>query len=261
MATNAAKLPNFFPEPEKYGLYNPSEEWVDLEWGGKSMRLPGCKDLSQRPCLFDTGEPVPGTYVMQDQYTTSEYGIPGPGSSYNWKAADAIRNMLGIDVTSGKANSAWTSRGITFLPPVVDRDTFEAVKQDAERRFADHVVAWAEAEIAAEQTKIEVSKKAGITPAPPGVSYQRALIILQKRNERLGGAVQHDEEIIEESEADLFAEVKAVAMEMAEKAAKGKEIDKKELAEQLLDDPAIRKHLTKQAKWRIRKVGHLPDKE
>lgn len=258
-----ASLPSFINKPEEYGLYNPSEDHIDLLWGGKSMRIPGCRDISRDPCHFDgvEGPPVPGTLIIRDSYTSGLDGqMPMPGSAYNWKAADAIRLMLGIDVKTRLAHSTKYKRGITFIPPVIDQDTYEAVKADAEARFATHKIAWAEAEVRAYEEALDRCKRAGVSAPPPDSGYNRAVIILSQHRNRISGQVAHADSVIEDSEAATVAAMKAIAMEMAEEAAKGKEIDKKKLAEQLLDDPEVRQHLSKKAKYRIRKVGHMPEK-
>lgn len=268
MASQATPLPSFAAKPEQYGLYNPSEEWIDLMWAGKSMRLPGCKDLSRAPCKFVDGAPIPGTLVIQDSYTSNAEGmVPQPGSAYNWKAADAIRNMLGIDIETGEARSTKAARGITFIPPVVDRDTFKAVQADAERRYGISLVAWAETTIQEYETRVAHAKEAGAGVPAPDPDYKRALVIQKKHMDRIGASMPTEDRATESFDDmegfDEEAAIMAEAMVLAKDAAEGKEVDEKKLAENLIAKPHIRRHLARTArqKYSVRKKGHLPEDE
>jgi hypothetical protein len=261
MTSPAVSLPSFINKPEEYGLYNPSEQYIDLQWGGRSMRLPGCRDISRDPCKFQEDESdVPGTLIIKDGYTQGLDGlIPKPGSAFNWKASDAIRNMLGIDIETGIAHSTKAGRGITFVPPVIDKNTFESIKQDAERRFASHQVAWAEAEVRAYEEALDKAKRAGVSAPPPDSGYNQAVVILSEHRNRTLSQVAQVDEVISQQDAEEIAGMEALALEMAQQAAEGKNIDEKKLAADLLKKPAIRKHLQKE--YSIRKRGHLPEKE
>jgi len=261
MATSAipkTALPSFVNKPEEYGLYNPSEQWVDLQWGGRSMRLPGCKDISHTPCHFDdqAKTPIPGTLIIKDGYTAGLDGlIPQQGSPYNWKASSAIRMMLGIDIETGIAHSTKAGRGITFIPPVLDQNTFAAVQADASERFVTHEIAWAEGEVAARKQSIERHERAGEAAPPPDQGYHKAIVILAKAG--AGREVPSEPEVTEEDVKEI-AGIEALALEMASEIAKGKAVDENELAESLLKKPAVRKHLQKQ--FSIRKRGHQEEK-
>jgi hypothetical protein len=264
----ATPLPSFVAKPEQYGLYNPSEEFIDLMWAGKSMRLPGCKDISRAPCKFVDGAPIPGTLVIEDSYThTAEGSIPQPGSAFNWKAADAIRNLLGIDIETGEARSTKAAKGITFLPPVIDRDTFKVVQSDAERRYGEHLIGWAEEYIQGFESRVAKAKEAGFAAPAPDPDYNRALVIQKKHMDRLGASMPIEDRAtkVAEDMTDFNEEaaIMAEAMAMAKEAAEGKEIDEKQLAEKLVAKPEIRRHLARTAKqkYSIRKKGHLPDEE
>lgn len=257
-----AKMPSFHAEPEKYGLYNPDVKFHDLMWGGKSIRIPGCHEVATEPCTFnDNDEPVPGTVIIKDSYAplAGEGRTPLPGSAFNWKAADAIRNVLGIDIDTGQAHSTKAARGITFLPPVVDRDTFEAVKQDAERRFAESEVQWALDEVRGYEEALDKSKRAGVSAPPPDSGYNRAVVILAEHRKRTLGEAARSDEVISEADAEEIAGIEALAMEMAERAAKDKEVDTKKLASELMKKPEVRKHL--QREYSIRKRGHVEKRE
>lgn len=259
MASPAVPLPSFVNKPEEYGLYNPAEEYLDLTWGGKSMRLPGCRDVSRAPCKFDDGQDIPGTLIIKDSYTAGLDGlIPKVGSSFNWKASAAIRNMLGIDLNTGVAHSTKAGRGITFLPPIIDRNTFESVKQDAERRYAAHLIAWAQAEVRTYEEALDRSKRAGVSAPPPDSGYNKAVIILSEHRSRIVGTPEQADEMISQQDAVEIAGMEALALEMAEQAAEGKEIDTKKLASDLMKRPEIRKHLQKE--FSIRKRGHMEEK-
>jgi hypothetical protein len=262
MATSAipqAALPTFINKPEEYGLYNPSQDWIDLTWGGRSMRLPGCEKISLTPCHFDdeAKTPVPGTLIIVDGYTAGLDGlIPKQGSPFNWKASAAIRMMLGIDVETGIAHSTKAGRGITFIPPVIDHDTFEAVKVDADIRYVSHEIAWAEAEVAARAQSVDLHQRAGEIAPAADAGYNKAILILSKSRGESPEKVA--EATVNESDVGAIAAIEALAMEMAVEAAKGKEIDVKALADSLMKKPEVRKHLQKT--YSIRKRGHQEEK-
>lgn len=254
-----AAMPHFISKPEEYGLYNPSPEAVSLKWSGRSITLPGCLEQSLVPCHFDTGEEIPGSYLVRDCYQAGVDGlIPKVGSAFNWRAAEAIRNLLGIDVETGIAHSTKAARGISFIPAILDKATMEAVIADSRTRWASHEVKWAENEIRTYQSAQELAQRAGTTAPAPDSGYHKAQVILGEHRTRVLLTTSQVDEAVSESDAEEIAGMKVIAIEMAEKAAKGKDIDKLKLAEDLMEDPSVRKHLQKTHS--IRKRGYKEEK-
>jgi len=260
MMASPAALPSFVNKPEEYGLFNPAEEHIDLLWGGRMIRIPGCRDISPAPCKFEEDNtPVPGTFIVKDTYGPGADGrIPQAGSAFNWKASDAIRNLLGIDVNSGIASSTKAARGITFCPPVLDQNTFQALKSDAEARYSAHQIAWAEVEVRTYEEALDKSKRAGVMAPPPDSGYNKAVLILNEHRTRITAQIAHTDSVISEQDVKEIAGMEALALEMAKTAAEGKEIDEKKLASDLMKKPEVRKFLQKE--YSIRQRGHMPEK-
>lgn len=260
----APQLPSFEVKPQEFGLYNPDTRFLDLMWAGKSLRIPGCKDISRDPCKFDDGIPIPGTLVIRDGYMMKPDGtFPMVGSPYNWRADEAIRNLLQLDPDTKLPTGVWSERGITFVPPVIDRRTFEAVLIDANRRFGGHLVKWAEETIRAHEVRVDKAKEHGMNAPAPHPDYARALRIREEHMQSLGvvieAAAMKQSEGADEAEKVIEDRIAKIAELVISKIGDQANVDKKKMAEMLMEDKEVRSHLSKT--HMIRKRGHLPGRD
>jgi len=252
-------VPQYFkPEPRAYTLHNASPDSFDIRWGGLMFTVPGVNEVGPKPAVYDDGEPIPGTCVLVD---ASSYGPDGTVMRGNWRAEDAIRNVLGIDPETGHATGMAARHGISFLPPKPSKQLVVKIREDGEKRWYESQVEWAEHETAAYQVAIERAKDAGALPPTPGKDYRRAVTILERHHKRIdamfGKAEEVGEKISHDDEIEMEVWLKAKAIQLAEKAATDMEVDKTKVAEEMLADPKIRRHLQKQ--WSIRKRGYTKE--
>lgn len=249
-------IPPFRVTPNEYSLHNAAPETFDLQWGGLRFTIPAVDVVGTKAAAYDTGEKIPGTCVLKDAGAPGREGIV---ESKNWRAEDAIRNVLGIDLETGKATGVAARHGISFLPDKPTRQLVAEVREHGERRWHDSQVEWAEREVASYQGAIEKSKEAGVIPPRPGKDYRKALTILDRYHKEIdkvfGRAAEETvEAVTHDDEIEMEVYLKAAALQMAGKVAAEKEVDKNVLADEMLQDPKIRKHLQK--KFSIRKKGH-----
>lgn len=250
--------PNYMPSigysPNRFTLHNAAPERKNFRWAGLAFTLPAVDEVGPRPALDADGEPIPGTLVLQDAITTDKDGtLPAPGSPPNWLAFEAIRNVLGVDPTTKVASGMLAKSGVSFLPPDPTKDLIARVREDGKRRYMESMVDWAQYTIAAYEARIVAARSAGVTPPPPDRDFGRAhAIISVARAEEKQAPVE-----VPPDEDEIMAEarMKALAMEMASKAAEESNVDKAALAEKLLLDPKVRAFLSR--KYQFRKRGHV----
>lgn len=252
---SAQTIPAFGFTPNEFVLHNASPELVDLKWGGVMFTLPPVDVVGPKAAKDVDGDPIPGTLVLRDALVMDKEGtIPPVGSPANWLAFEAIRNLLGIDPVTKEARGAPAKAGLSFLPNSPSKDVIAAVRADGTRRYQEHRVEWAQYTVSAYESRVAACKMVGVPPPPPDQDYAKALIVL-KRNEAKFKAEISEAGVSDDEEVAFMAFAKARAMEMAEAAAAGKNVDKAQLAEELLKDPKVRIHL--QRKYSIRQRGYL----
>jgi hypothetical protein len=182
--------------------------------------------------------------------------VPPLGSPPNWSAFEAIRNVLGVNASTKKAEGVLAKAGVSYLPNTPTKDVIAFVRADGEARYREYQLEWAEHTVGAYEAVVQKAREVGVVPRPPGKDYLKATVILgaQKRvieqSMRVPNPQATDDE---EMEFEVYA--KAAAMELAAKGAEGKNVDKAQLAEELLKDPKVRAHLSR--KFSIRQRGHL----
>lgn len=251
-------MPDLGFQPNRFTLHNATPERIDMRWGGLAFTLPAVDEVGPKSAQYEDGTPIPGTLVLQDAITTDRDGIVPPlGSPPNWLAFEAIRNVLGVDTITKKAEGALAKAGVSFLPNSPTREVVAFVRADGEKRYQEHLLDWAEHTVSAYQAIVQKSREVGVVPAPPGRDYMKATVILSERRKTLEKTMQAAPSTVEEdAEMEALTFAKAKAMELAEKAAAGKGIDRKALAEEIMQDPEMRAYLMQKG-YRIRKKGHL----
>lgn len=257
-------LPDFKPQVMSYTLHNATPEEIVLRWGGLQMTVPPVGTVGHRPALDANGDPIPGTFVIKDTYTSRpDGGIPRKGDPPNWFAATAIRNILKIDPETGEAVGPDAKKGISVLPASPTPAMIQEAMESGKARYESFLVEWATDIVNGYQVARDRNQQAGYAPPPPGAEYQKAVLILEKSHAKMKsdlGMVEASETVDEELDDDFEAFALAEAMAKAKRAAEAvPDVDPAELAAKLLERPEVRQKLKK--KYRIRKVGHMPDSE
>lgn len=252
-------IPNFGYKPQAFTVHNPSPEAVNVRWAGLAFTVPPADTLSHKPGKYDDGGVIPGTLSLEDAYSFGPDGnLPNPGAPPNWFAAEAVRNMLGID-SQGIATSPYAKRGLSVLPPNPTREQVAEIAAAGMKRYHQFLVDWAQYTVMAWADSAERARRAGVAAVPPGRDYYKAEIIIKKHNEEmkkmLGYVPQQAEQEIADDDIEFQAYAIAEAMKIAKTVADDKNVSSAELAEKMIEDPKIRQQLMK--KYRIRKVGHL----
>lgn len=245
--------PNFAPQRQKFILVNSSPEQVVLRWAGLQLTLPPVDAVGHRPGKYDTGADIPGSYLIEDAYTFNPDGtIPAAGSPPNWLATEAIRSLLGINPKTGEAISPFAMKGISVMADTPSIEQVEEVKAEGAKRYEQFLWDWANETVTGYEVARDKAQAAGVNARPPGQDYHKAMAILSKAGDAHPAPV---EEAVDEKFLSNEAEIRVLAIEMAEKAAKDKDIDKLALADSFMEDPEVRRHLMR--KFSIRKRGHM----
>ncbi|MCP4900222.1 MAG: hypothetical protein GY906_24890 [bacterium] len=258
-------MPDFKPQVQSFVLHNATPEALILKWGGLQMTVPPVDEVGHRPALDEHGAKIPGTFVIKDTYTVRADGhAPTKGDPPNWFASAAIKNILKIDTETGEATGSYAKKGISVLPASPTPTMLKEVKEAGRTRYDQFLITWATECINAYQTAREVNSRAGYAPPPPGQDYQRAIFVLEKSHAKMKQDLGLVDTLSQDMDDDLDEEFETFAL--AEAMAKAKraasavpDVDPAELAAKLLENPDVRNKLKK--KYRIRKVGHMPDGE
>lgn len=256
--TQSQFLPDFMVKPRRYCLHNASPDMIDITWGGLKFVLPPVDAIGPKPARYPDDTPIPGTCIVQDSYCFDKEGaIPSTSDPPNWLAAEAIRNVLGIDPNTGEAVSPYARKGVSFIPENPTREQVDEVRHQGEQRYQEFMVGWADQTLTAYAEAAERARRVGVEPKPPGPAYQKALLIMGRYKDSLERTLKRETDLVEraadEEELEVAAYVKARAMKMAEKAAEKTNVDKVKLAEELLQDPDVRNSLKRG--YSIRKRG------
>ena len=256
MSATMPYIPEFKITPRRFTLHNSAPEPFVQKWAGLVFTIPAVDIVGPKAAEYDDGSPIPGTLVLQD---SSAPGRDGTIEQGNWKAEDTIRNVLGINLDTGQAEGMAALAGISFVPNAPSRETLVQIRTAGELRWHDSQVQWAEHETAARMAALELAKEHGTPPPTPSPDYRRATLILEryykKVDETFGkSADELVEAVTHEDEIEMEIYLKAAAIKMAEKVSEEMDVDKNKVAEEMLADPKIRKHLQK--KFSIRKKGH-----
>ncbi len=264
--STAFNVPELGYRLNRFTLHNSSPEEMTLMWAARPFTLPARDQVGPKAAKYDTGEPIPGTLVLEDGWTVSADGTIPTGGPPNWLAFEAIRNVLGVDPITKKATGVYAKAGISFLPDAPSKELVQKIVADGMHRYEESQIVWADSVVAGFQVAIQRSKEAGMAPPPPSSDYLKATVLLEKRKKEIEALYgKASETPPDDAELEFLAFAEAAAMEMATKAAAGKEVDKAELANKLLQDPEVRAHLQRKYQYRIRKKGYEgvpgPDEE
>lgn len=254
-------IPDFKFEPERYALHNARPEPLDLMWSGLRFTLPPVDMVGPKPALFAEDEmPIPGTIVLKDAFTFDKEGaLPGQGEAYNWRAKEAIINILGVEGHTGLARGKAADNGVSFIPVQCPRTRYEEIKLAGQKRYKTSLLQWAMETVESYGVARDKAKTAGVDPKPPGAEYYKAMSVLQMNNEITRKSLGVEEDIIQQEADDDEIAFKAYAYAIAEKIAKPvaeeQGADKVKVVERLLEDPKVQAAIRK--KYSLRKKGYM----
>lgn len=256
----AQQIPEFGFTIERYALHNSRPEPVDFMWSGHRFTIPPSEVVGSKPAQFDTGEPIPGTLVVQDSYSLERDGASiresGPP---NWSAKEALRNVLGVNPTTNQAESKLALNGISLIPLICSKSQYDSIRTDGNERYVTSLITWAMETVGAYEVARNKAREAGVDPKPAGAEFYKAQSILKMNDEKTRKQLGVEENILAQAAEDDELEFKAFAYAVAEKAAAAAAesygVDKAKIVERMLEDPKTAAQLRK--KYSIRKRGYL----
>jgi hypothetical protein len=252
-------LPNFAARREEYVLHNAGPERVEGSWGGRSFTIPACDDVHPHsPAYYADGSPIPGTIVLHDGYTHDREGkFPKQGDPFNWRAAVAIKNVLGIDPKSNEAVGKYAQKGISFVAMPATPEHVAEIMAEGKKRYHQFMLKWADQKVRDYATAQEVARKHGSHAPPPDSDYPKAVAILRANEteleKRYGPQSSPIDDLPDDEDLEFMAFAKAKLEALAKQAAEAHKVDERKLVESYLEDPDMLRVLRK--KYRIRKVG------
>lgn len=271
----APQLVNFKPVIKSHTMLNAKPTPMETMFNGHMMTVPGRDQIHGMDAKgkllpgshADTdadGDPIPGSYVVEDRYEPDEMGQ----MVCVMDADQAVKKIFGItqrpDGTAAELSSNRALVGLSLIPRHSPKEVWQPVQKAGEHRAFLAAVKQAEYELEAFDLANALRKESGIGPKSPGPTVRHAIALVNQYNKLVG---EEEQEFmapqIEEQEANEAADamkfeafLKIRAMELVEEATADTNIDKTKAFDKLMQDPVIRKHAAKE--WRYRRKGHLP---
>lgn len=258
-----------FQNPRRsYTLHNAKSRRIEVMYIGNMMTLPAKDEI--HALKFDTdadGDKIPGTYVVEDLYVY----IPEFGEEIMiFDSAKAVAHILGLHRSSdGKvteASSPYAAGGISLLPRHATKEVWKSVVVEGGKRAWLTRVKNAQYTIQSIDEKNARRKAAGMEAVHGGREWDEAKALLDQYNEllrqdtraELVSSPAVDDAIDEETE--IAALVRAKAIELSSRyGVSMSEAQRKQLFDELINDPKIRAYAQKEHRWRKR--GHEPIKD
>lgn len=254
----------FKPPVREFVLFNARKKTVETMYVGNLMTIPAVNVVNEHHSDTDEdGDPIPGTYVVRDLYhMDQETG----DEKLVLDAARAIAHILGVHKAGTSQAAVATSplavAGLSVLPRHASKELIREARESGSQLgfLADVQQARNVVEAASEINSKR--KSMGMDPVPAGHEYARALSLLREYNRIVEADVKREAEPAQDAvtdaaideEMEMMAIARAKAMEMADKYAAGKTLDKEQLFKELMNDPSVRAYAQKA--YRFRKKGH-----
>lgn len=178
----------FFMAPSEFTLYNTTDEVLDPTYCGHPVKAPAVTEVVfPNPKAADKfysakdidGEWIPGTVVARDM-------LDGDGE-VSWRAREAIRHILGMDIKSGKCSSKYFDRGLCYLPPNPTKEQIAATYAEGRRRYEKSRLSQAKTVVDYYAELNEARKKWGAPAIPAGDDYAKAAQVLNEAAALQGG--------------------------------------------------------------------------
>ena len=258
-----------FVQPRRsYVLHNAKPKRVEVMYVGNMMTLPAVDEIHKHKHDTDAdGDPIPGTYVVEDLYVF----IPELGDDVMvFDCARAVAHILGLrrgsDGSLSPASSPYAVGGVSLLPRHSTKEQWKAVTAAGEQR------AWLTRVKTAQQTIADIDEKnakrraAGMDAVHGGADWDAARALIEEYNTlvRQDARAQLSISPVAMERADDELEISAIArakaLQLSQRVgADQSEENRKQLFNELLDDPKIRAWAQKEHRWRRR--GHQPIKD
>lgn len=135
-----SQVVTFIANPREYIVHNAGDEPVTIMYGGETRILPPvhevitpAKTLPAYSGKDAEGEYIPGSLVIADIYEENPSFLGG--STLVWSAAEAIKQVLGIDTRSGTSSGPFSERGISVLPANPPKDLVRETTKAGRERY------------------------------------------------------------------------------------------------------------------------------
>jgi len=243
-----------------FTLHNARKKPLDRKFDSNLFTIPAVNETGPRADTDADGDLIPGTCVIEDIYVPVE----GGGEEMILSSVKAVQYILGIKPGDSEDKAVLTSRaaigGLSLLPRHSTKEQWKEVAENgANRAFLVEVD---NARIYINTFDENNAKRGtiGVGQLAPDFDYRKAITLMNEYNKLMQNSVQETlaphEADAKMEELELEANAKAIAMDLAERASEGKNIDKMKLFEQLVSDPKVLQAARKKG-FRIRRKGHL----
>lgn len=165
----------FFMAPSEFILLNTTDEVLEPQYRGHTVRVPKSGEITlpnekAKDKFYSAkdadGEWIPGSVVARDM-------LDGDGE-VDWKAREAIRHILGMDIKSGRCTSKYWERGLCYLQPNPTKEQINKVYAEGRKRFEKAKYAQAKTIVDYYAELNESRKRWGAPPIPAGDDYVQA---------------------------------------------------------------------------------------
>lgn len=251
-----------FRQPRRsYTVHNAKAVQAEPLFWGQKMIIPPAHEVSPHSDVDIDGDPIPGTYVVEDMFTP----IPEIGDEVlTFDATQAVKHILGLqpgsDGTAAIATSPYALSGLSLLPRHASKELWKAVALAGEKRAFVATVERAREYVRGVDEANGKRKAAGVEPIPVGAEYDWARATIDEYNKLVRSSRPTTMSPVAqdalEDEIELDAIARAKADEIATRISAERGIDKLQLLKSLLDDPKVRQLAQKE--YQIRKRGNLP---
>lgn len=267
----APQVVDFRQERFSFAILNSSSKPREVMFIGNMMTIPPKHQfVPGRSDVDADGDPIPGSYVIEDRY---EYSEELNDEFCVFDARKAAAHILGIqrssDGKTSQASSPYALGGMSLLPRHAPKSVWQPVAAAGEQRSFAARVDDAREIVRVEDERNAKRKAAGLDAAPPvrrkdADAYREALMVLKQYDQIMSSQTRtvddlspHEAETLDQ-EVELMAFVRARAYELVEKASKDKTINREALFAELMDDAEFRAKIAKS--WKIRRRGHMEQK-
>lgn len=267
----APQLVTFKPPKRSFVIHNGKDKDRDTMFAGNIFTIPSRNKVDKLHSDTDAeGDPIPGTYVVEDIYVYSQQ------MSADFCVLDAERavvHILGIqrmpDGSGSELTSSFALSGLSLLPRHAPKALWREVAEQGEHRAFLASARSAQELIEAYDVKNEKRRSAGMDAVPGGPDYQHAVYLLKEFNKLVKNeAVEEAADYVQEAESrdvTLALESKiyleARVRELVNKAAEKHNVDKKALFKQMMADPEVRKYAQKEFTFRKKGFDAIPDED
>lgn len=270
------QLVTFKPPKRSFVIHNGRDKDRDVMFAGNIFTIPSRTKIDKLHSDLDAdGDPIPGTFVLEDMYVYSQ------AMSADFCVLDAERavvHILGIarmpDGSGSELTSSFALSGLSLIPRHAPKTVWREVASAGEHRAFLASARSAAELIEAYDAKNEKRRAVGMEAVPGGPDYQRAVYLLKEFNKLVKSEVMEDASSSYTEEAEIRSDaqratnalemkvfLEARVQELVNKAAENHNIDKKALFKTMMADPEVRKYAQSEFNFRKKGFDKIPDEE